>query len=360
MPVQYVLIVDDSKSARLMLRKMLQGFGMTVDTVESGEEALNYLRDRQPDAIFMDHTMPGMDGLMVVRQIKDSPTTAAIPVTMYTSKDEPSYQDEARAAGAVGVLSKPALPETLTTVLEQLNRLFDAAHNASKSDSSASGATTTAGAVSADWVGVIALEKAEQVFYDAIEAQVLPLINDVVAKLRRDLDATQQEVCDRIATRVCKEQLAAWQPPEPREVQVNETALREQVLPLMEQQLENHQREVQVDLEKMVREVAGQVCQRQLHELSNRMIQQLSQRFSDAVYKAGETAREAAMSAVQEVVVQASDKSAADQAEATMAAEQTMRQLLADTQRDLRRYAYLAAVGAGAGIGAAILTYVLH
>lgn len=359
MPVQYVLIVDDSKSARLMLRKMLQGFGMTVDTVESGEEALNYLRDRQPDAIFMDHTMPGMDGLMVVRQIKDSPATAAIPVTMYTSKDEPSYQDEARAAGAVGVLSKPALPETLTTVLEQLNRLFDAANNASKSNSSASDAAA-AGAVSADWVGVIALEKAEQVFYDAIEAQVLPLINDVVAKLRRDLEANQQEVCERIATRVCKEHLAAWQPPEPREVQVNEMALREQVLPLMEQQLEIQQRAAQADLEKTIREVAGQVCQRQLHELSNRMIQQLSQRFSDAVYKAGETAREAAVSAAQEVALQAADKSAADQAEATMTAEQTMRQLLANTQRDLRRYVYLAAVAAVVGIGAAVLAYVLR
>ena len=68
MPVRHVLVVDDSKSARLMLRKMLQGFGMTVDTAESGEEALNYLRDRQPDAIFMDHTMPGIDGLTAVRQ----------------------------------------------------------------------------------------------------------------------------------------------------------------------------------------------------------------------------------------------------------------------------------------------------
>ena len=58
----------------------------------------------------MDHTMPCMDGLTTVRQIKNSPATASIPVAMYTSKDEPSYQDEAQAAGAVGVLSKPAIP----------------------------------------------------------------------------------------------------------------------------------------------------------------------------------------------------------------------------------------------------------
>ena len=65
-------------------------------------------------------------------------------------------------------------------------------------------------------VGAIALEKAEQVFYEAIETQVLPLINDVVAKLRQDVETSQQETCARIAGRICAEQLAAWQPPEPR------------------------------------------------------------------------------------------------------------------------------------------------
>ena len=63
MPVRNVLVVDDSKSARLMLRKMLQGFGLTVDTVDSAEEALSYLRGQRPDAIFMDHTMPGLDAV---------------------------------------------------------------------------------------------------------------------------------------------------------------------------------------------------------------------------------------------------------------------------------------------------------
>jgi len=120
MPVRHVLVVDDSKSARLMLRKMLQGFGLVVDTADSAEEALNYLQEalnylhgQRPDAIFMDHTMPGLDGLAAVRQIKRDPVLAVIPVTMYTSKDEPAYQDEARAAGAIGVLVKPATPDAL-------------------------------------------------------------------------------------------------------------------------------------------------------------------------------------------------------------------------------------------------------
>ena len=48
MPIRHVLVVDDSKSARLMLRKILQNLGMTVDTADSAEEALAYLRDRKP------------------------------------------------------------------------------------------------------------------------------------------------------------------------------------------------------------------------------------------------------------------------------------------------------------------------
>lgn len=367
MPVRHVLIVDDSKSARLMLRKMLQGFGMTVDTVESAEEALNYLRGQRPDAIFMDHTMPGMDGLTVVRQIKNNPAIASIPVAMYTSKDEASYQDEAQAAGAVGVLSKPAMPETLGTILERFNALFDAANLPPPSPPEPVATAPIAEGVTANQVGAIALEKAEQVFYEAIETQVLPLINDVVAKLRQDVESSQQETCGQIATRVCAEQLAAWRPPEP-----GEAALRAQMLPLMEKRLETYRREAWADLEEQVREVAGQVCQDQMHELSGRLVRQLSLRFADATQKAGEDAREAAVKVAREVALQATvaakptasqidAKSVADQANMAAAAEQTARRLWADAQRDLRRRIHLAAGwAAAAGIGAAVLAYVLR
>ena len=116
MPIQHVLVVDDSKSARLMLRKMLQGFGLTVDMAESAEDAFAYLRDQQTDAIFMDHTMPGMDGLTAARQIRANPATATVPIAMYTSKDEPGYQMQARAAGAIGTLIKPAMPEPANAI----------------------------------------------------------------------------------------------------------------------------------------------------------------------------------------------------------------------------------------------------
>ncbi|UCE77836.1 MAG: response regulator, partial [Gammaproteobacteria bacterium] len=56
------LVVDDSKSARLVLRRMLEKHGIAVETVESARAALDFLGNQRPDVIFMDHMMPGMDG----------------------------------------------------------------------------------------------------------------------------------------------------------------------------------------------------------------------------------------------------------------------------------------------------------
>ncbi|MCK7477200.1 MAG: response regulator [Candidatus Moduliflexus flocculans] len=267
-----------------MLRKMLQGFGLTVDTVDSAEEALNYLRGQRPDAIFMDHTMPGLDGLGAVRQIKREPGIAAIPVTMYTSKDEPAYQDEARAAGAIGVLVKPATPDALGAVLEQMNALFDAtaALIASAPPPPLASPAPAGEAVTTEQFEKLAVEKAELVVYDAIESQVLPLINDVIAKVRRDLEAGQEEICGRIAARVCEAQFAKWQPPalDPRDARsATEAALRTQLPPLLEERLEGFRREGRAEIERQAREVAGQIYQSQLHELSERMVRQLSARI---------------------------------------------------------------------------------
>lgn len=115
-----VLVVDDSKSARLVLRRMLEKHGLIVDTVESATEALEYLIVNRPDAIFMDHMMPGMDGFEAVRAIKGNPQTATIPVMMYTSKGGDLYLGQARALGAVGVLPKTVAPAELFESLKRI------------------------------------------------------------------------------------------------------------------------------------------------------------------------------------------------------------------------------------------------
>lgn len=375
MPVRHVLVVDDSKSARLMLRKMLQGFGLIVDTADSAEEALNYLRGQRPDAIFMDHTMPGLDGLAAVRQIKRDSVLAAIPVTMYTSKDEPAYQDEARAAGAIGVLVKPATPDALGAILDRMNALFDAAV-ASATNVPLSPPLVPAGETAiAEQFEKLALEKAELVVYDAIESQVLPLINDVIAKLRRDLGTGQEELCGRIAVQACEAQFARWQPPtpDPRDAHAAaEAAVQARLAPLLDERLQAFRREGRAEVEKRASEVANQICQSQLHELSERLVRQLSARFTEATHKAEEAAREAAIQAARDVALQviaeaeaanAEEKSAAvaEEKSAAVVVEQTFHQLWMVAKRDLQHRIYRAAGWAAAvGVGAAVLVYLLR
>jgi CheY-like chemotaxis protein len=123
------LVVDDSKLARYVLKEMLLAHAIKVDTAESAEEALGILSAQKPDVIFMDHMMPGMDGFQAVQAIKNDPSTAKIPILMYTSKDEGVYVNQARALGAVGVLPKKLKPVQLERVLQQLKLIpFDTAN----------------------------------------------------------------------------------------------------------------------------------------------------------------------------------------------------------------------------------------
>src|SRR5687768_5425605 len=117
------LIVDDSRSARVILGRMLEHHGMAVDTAESAEQALEFLAQSRPDVIFMDHLMPGMDGFQAVQAIKSDPQTATIPLMMYTSQEGELYVSQARALGAVGVLPKTVKHADVSRVLYQLRLL---------------------------------------------------------------------------------------------------------------------------------------------------------------------------------------------------------------------------------------------
>ena len=125
MAAKRALVVDDSKSARIVLSRMLEKYGIVVDVAESAEAALEYLGTSRPDVVFMDHLMPGMDGLQAVREIKANPATAAIPIMMYTSQEGDLYAGLARASGAVGVLPKSIHPIDVTKALYQLQLLPD-------------------------------------------------------------------------------------------------------------------------------------------------------------------------------------------------------------------------------------------
>lgn len=127
MAAKRALIVDDSATARLVLGRLLTGHGIKVDGARSAEEALEYLEHARPDVVFMDHQMPGMDGLEALRAIKANPDTATIPVMMYTSQEGEVYVGQARALGAIGVLPKQVAPVEVSEILRSLRLIGDAA-----------------------------------------------------------------------------------------------------------------------------------------------------------------------------------------------------------------------------------------
>jgi CheY-like chemotaxis protein len=120
MSFKRALVVDDSKSARMALKALLEQQDLIVEFAETGEEAIEFLKTSSTDVIFMDHSMPGMTGLEAVSAIKADPKTAMIPVMMYTAKEGEVYVGQARALGAVGVLPKQVQPGVLFEMLLKL------------------------------------------------------------------------------------------------------------------------------------------------------------------------------------------------------------------------------------------------
>jgi CheY-like chemotaxis protein len=183
MPGKRALVVDDSRSARVVLSRMLERYGIAVDSADSAEAALEYLKEGRPDVIFMDHLMPGMDGLQAVREIKANPELAAIPIMMYTSQEGEIYGGQARASGAVGVLPKSIRPIDVTKALYQLQLLPD------RRDDEPSGLEPVPGSVPAQ-----AAPQAAEPLPAAVEA----LLREQNLELRKFVVASLDSVVRRV------------------------------------------------------------------------------------------------------------------------------------------------------------------
>jgi len=184
------LIVDDSRSARVVLKNMLEAHELEVDTAESAEDALDYLNDHRPDVIFMDHQMPGMDGFEAVSAIKNNPDTATIPIMMYTSQEGELYVGQARALGAVGVLPKQIEPVEVSKVLESL-RVIGGDQDSMQ--------TEAPDAAAADFSGEFpGLETLDQ----DLRLLIQDLFNQQRAVLRRDLLDSYETIAARVVDEI--------------------------------------------------------------------------------------------------------------------------------------------------------------
>jgi CheY-like chemotaxis protein len=93
-----------------------------VEMAESGEEALEKLKESTPDAIFVDFLMDGMDGLETITQIKKDPRFNHTPVVMCTANEGDEYVQAAVDHGALGILAKPPTDESLGEIIDLIEQ----------------------------------------------------------------------------------------------------------------------------------------------------------------------------------------------------------------------------------------------
>lgn len=190
-----ILLVDDSKSARYALRLQLQRYGITVETSDAAEPALDRAREDPPDAIFMDHTMPGMNGFEALDILQTTPATAHIPVVMCTSNEDPDFIAQAEKKGAYGVLAKSTAGEKLHELLESLKRKVAAPEGAVAAPQIPVPAAAPPTPAAAAAAGGLAIKQIDE----RIRALVGPLVEEHAKRLANDL---MGRIDERIDARV--------------------------------------------------------------------------------------------------------------------------------------------------------------
>jgi two-component system OmpR family response regulator len=108
-----ILIVDDSRTMRMMVRRTLRQAGLNVDNAveaENGKEALDKLRDFKPDLILSDWNMPELDGLEACRRIR---AASRVPIVFLSSRDEEFDRVLGLELGGDDYVTKPFSPREL-------------------------------------------------------------------------------------------------------------------------------------------------------------------------------------------------------------------------------------------------------
>jgi two-component system, chemotaxis family, chemotaxis protein CheY len=115
------LVLDDSKTMRMILRRILSEIGFEVIEAGNGREGLNQLRKMDaPDLVTVDWDMPEMDGISFIRAVREQPGFRSTPVVMITANNDLEQVSTALDAGANEYIMKPFLEETVREKLQLL------------------------------------------------------------------------------------------------------------------------------------------------------------------------------------------------------------------------------------------------
>ncbi len=120
MPINKILVVDDSPTERHVMVELLTRNGYQVITAASGEEGIEKAKSEQPDLILMDVVMPGLNGYQATRTLTRDESTRNIPVIVCTSKGQETDKIWGLRQGAQEYLVKPVNGEELLAKIASL------------------------------------------------------------------------------------------------------------------------------------------------------------------------------------------------------------------------------------------------
>ncbi|HEY9132404.1 MAG TPA: twitching motility response regulator PilH [Dyella sp.] len=115
-----ILIVDDSPSQLLGIKRIVEKLGHEAVTAEDGAAGVEAAKREMPDLILMDVVMPNLNGFQATRTISKDPDTAHIPIVLVTTKDQDTDKVWGMRQGAKAYVTKPIREEELVTTLKTL------------------------------------------------------------------------------------------------------------------------------------------------------------------------------------------------------------------------------------------------
>ena len=114
------MTVDDSASIRMMVSFTLGELGVEIIEAVNGNDALAKLEKTPVDMLITDVNMPGLDGISLVRKVRENPSYRFIPIIILTTEYQAERKLQGKAAGATGWIVKPFRPEDLISVVRKV------------------------------------------------------------------------------------------------------------------------------------------------------------------------------------------------------------------------------------------------
>ncbi len=116
-----ILVVDDMSTMRRIIKTILNQLGYTnIEEAENGKQALAKLKKEKFDFVITDWNMPEMDGLSLVKAIRNDEELKSLPVLMVTAEAKKENVMEALKAGVNNYIVKPFTPEVLKEKMEKI------------------------------------------------------------------------------------------------------------------------------------------------------------------------------------------------------------------------------------------------